>query len=75
MVRYGRRKIGRTFFHKRYFVLEPLVLAYYKRKPSDKEVHNCSNLDKLLLMETCWWQMILEFRALINSFLHISMQL
>jgi len=38
MVRYGRRKIGRTFFHKRYFVLEPLVLAYYKRKPSDKEV-------------------------------------
>eukprot|EP00246_Nothoceros_aenigmaticus_P000673 TRINITY_DN10920_c0_g2_i4.p2 TRINITY_DN10920_c0_g2~~TRINITY_DN10920_c0_g2_i4.p2 ORF type:complete len:261 (-),score=38.76 TRINITY_DN10920_c0_g2_i4:995-1777(-) len=38
MVRYGRRKIGRSFFHKRYFVLEPVLLAYYKRKPSDKEV-------------------------------------
>jgi ribosomal protein L19E len=38
MVRYGRRKIGRSFFHKRYFVLESLVLAYYKRKPSDQEV-------------------------------------
>eukprot|EP00249_Psilotum_nudum_P019346 c27207_g1_i1 orf=227-2404(+) len=38
MVRYGRRKYGRSFFHKRYFVLESTVLSYYKRKPSDKEV-------------------------------------
>ncbi|BBN19009.1 hypothetical protein MPTK1_8g07260 [Marchantia polymorpha subsp. ruderalis] len=33
MHRYGRRRIGRSFFHKRYFVLESQVLAYYKRKP------------------------------------------
>lgn len=32
MVRYGRRKIGRSFIHMRYFVLETRVLAYYKRK-------------------------------------------
>uniref|UniRef100_A0A0D6QSV2 START domain-containing protein n=1 Tax=Araucaria cunninghamii TaxID=56994 RepID=A0A0D6QSV2_ARACU len=38
MVRYGRRKIGRSFIHKRYFVLESRVLAYYKRKPSENEV-------------------------------------
>ncbi|KAM7493803.1 hypothetical protein LguiB_028412 [Lonicera macranthoides] len=33
MVRYGRRKIGRSFIHMRYFVLESRLLAYYKRKP------------------------------------------
>ncbi|KAK9067859.1 hypothetical protein SSX86_011970 [Deinandra increscens subsp. villosa] len=33
MVRYGRRKIGRSFMHMRYFVLESRLLAYYKRKP------------------------------------------
>ncbi|CAL4932532.1 unnamed protein product [Urochloa decumbens] len=33
MVRYGRRKIGRSFVHTRYFVLEPRMLSYYKRKP------------------------------------------
>ncbi|PKA52167.1 hypothetical protein AXF42_Ash014104 [Apostasia shenzhenica] len=38
MVRYGRRKIGRSFIHKRFFVLEPRVLAYYKRKPQDNMV-------------------------------------
>ncbi|XP_024396181.1 protein ENHANCED DISEASE RESISTANCE 2 isoform X3 [Physcomitrium patens] len=38
MVRYGRRKIGRSYFHKRYFVLESLILAYYKRQPSANEV-------------------------------------
>lgn len=38
MVRYGRRKIGRSFIHKRYFVLESRVLAYYKRKPLENEV-------------------------------------
>ncbi|CAL9045263.1 protein ENHANCED DISEASE RESISTANCE 2-like isoform X2 [Musa acuminata AAA Group] len=38
MVRYGRRKIGRSFIHMRYFVLETRVLAYYKRKPQDNVV-------------------------------------
>ncbi|KAL6556460.1 Protein ENHANCED DISEASE RESISTANCE 2 [Orobanche gracilis] len=33
MVRYGRRKIGRSFIHMRYFVLESRLLAYYKKKP------------------------------------------
>ncbi|KAL8141721.1 hypothetical protein V2J09_014753 [Rumex salicifolius] len=37
MVRYGRRKIGRSFMHMRYFVLEPRLLAYYKRKPQDNQ--------------------------------------
>jgi hypothetical protein len=36
MVRYGRRKIGRSFIHTRYFVLEPRMLSYYKRKPQHK---------------------------------------
>ncbi|XP_062205996.1 protein ENHANCED DISEASE RESISTANCE 2-like [Phragmites australis] len=36
MVRYGRRKIGRSFIHTRYFVLEPRLLSYYKRKPQHK---------------------------------------
>ncbi|KAL2609496.1 hypothetical protein R1flu_028069 [Riccia fluitans] len=35
MHRYGRRRIGRSFFHRRYFVLESQNLAYYKRKPSE----------------------------------------
>ncbi|XP_042022598.1 protein ENHANCED DISEASE RESISTANCE 2-like [Salvia splendens] len=35
MVRYKRRKIGRSYFHMRYFVLEPRFLAYYKKKPQD----------------------------------------
>ncbi|KAK8537841.1 hypothetical protein V6N12_043987 [Hibiscus sabdariffa] len=38
MVRYGRRKIGRSFIHMRYFVLEDRLLAYYKRKPQDSQV-------------------------------------
>ncbi|KAG1362758.1 Protein ENHANCED DISEASE RESISTANCE 2 [Cocos nucifera] len=38
MVRYGRRKIGRSFIHMRYFVLETRVLAYYKRKPQDNMI-------------------------------------
>ncbi|KAJ8455684.1 hypothetical protein OPV22_035033 [Ensete ventricosum] len=38
MVRYGRRKIGKSFFHMRYFVLETRLLAYYKRKPTDTTV-------------------------------------
>ncbi|KAG6788559.1 hypothetical protein POTOM_004627 [Populus tomentosa] len=38
MVRYGRRKIGRSFIHMRYFVLEPTLLAYYKKKPEDNQV-------------------------------------
>ncbi|KAG8091809.1 hypothetical protein GUJ93_ZPchr0012g19165 [Zizania palustris] len=36
MVRYGRRKIGRSFIHTRYFVLETRLLSYYKRKPQHK---------------------------------------
>ncbi|XP_057766607.1 protein ENHANCED DISEASE RESISTANCE 2-like isoform X3 [Salvia miltiorrhiza] len=35
MVRYGRRKIGRSYIHMRYFVLESRFLAYYKKKPQD----------------------------------------
>ncbi|XP_072993927.1 protein ENHANCED DISEASE RESISTANCE 2-like [Typha latifolia] len=35
LVRLGRRKIGRSFIHMRYFVLEARVLAYYKKKPTD----------------------------------------
>ncbi|RDX94003.1 Protein ENHANCED DISEASE RESISTANCE 2 [Mucuna pruriens] len=38
MVRYGRRKIGRSFIHMRYFVLESRLLAYYKRKPQDNQL-------------------------------------
>ena len=38
MVRYGRRKIGRSFIHMRYFVLESTLLAYYKKKPKDTMV-------------------------------------
>jgi hypothetical protein len=37
MVRHGRRKIGRSFIHMRYFVLEPRLLSYYKRKPQHKD--------------------------------------
>lgn len=43
MVRHGRRKIGRSFIHMRYFVLETRVLGYYKRKPQDNMVH-CEDL-------------------------------
>lgn len=39
MVRCGRRKIGRSFIHMRYFVLEPRLLAYYKKKPQDNQVN------------------------------------
>ncbi|GER30302.1 enhanced disease resistance 2 [Striga asiatica] len=38
MVRYGRRKIGRSFIHMRYFVLESRLLAYYKKKPQGNVV-------------------------------------
>ncbi|KAF5762445.1 putative pleckstrin domain, PH-like domain superfamily [Helianthus annuus] len=38
MQRYGRRKIGRSFIHMRYFVLESRLLACYKRKPQDNVV-------------------------------------
>ncbi|KAL0297480.1 UNVERIFIED_CONTAM: protein ENHANCED DISEASE RESISTANCE 2 [Sesamum radiatum] len=43
MVRYGRRKIGRSFIHMRYFVLESRLLAYYKKKPQDNVVHMLMN--------------------------------
>ncbi|XP_020112951.1 protein ENHANCED DISEASE RESISTANCE 2-like isoform X2 [Ananas comosus] len=35
LVRFGRRKIGRSFIRLRYFVLESRLLAYYKRQPKD----------------------------------------
>ncbi|MFS7968817.1 putative pleckstrin domain-containing protein [Helianthus anomalus] len=38
MQRYGRMKIGRSFIHMRYFVLESRLLACYKRKPQDNVV-------------------------------------
>ncbi|URD98055.1 START domain containing protein [Musa troglodytarum] len=38
MVRYGRRKIGKSFIHMRYFVLETRLLAYYKKQPTDNMV-------------------------------------
>ena len=38
MVRYGRRKIGRSFYTTRYFVLDSRLLAYYKKKPKDNMV-------------------------------------
>lgn len=46
MVRYGRRKIGRSFIHMRYFVLESRLLAYYKRKPQDNQV---------IAIDLCLW--------------------
>ncbi|XP_024317775.1 protein ENHANCED DISEASE RESISTANCE 2 isoform X1 [Brachypodium distachyon] len=49
MVRYGRRKIGRSFFHTRYFVLETKLLAYYKKKPKD----NMVPLKSLLIDGNC----------------------
>ncbi|KAF3660086.1 Protein ENHANCED DISEASE RESISTANCE 2 [Capsicum annuum] len=42
MVRYGRRKIGRSYIHMRYFVLETRLLAYYKRKPQDNVLDRAS---------------------------------
>ncbi|OEL23035.1 Protein ENHANCED DISEASE RESISTANCE 2, partial [Dichanthelium oligosanthes] len=38
LVRHGRRKIGRSFFHMRYFVLDNRLLAYYKKKPRDSMI-------------------------------------
>ncbi|KAK3131453.1 hypothetical protein QOZ80_6AG0506650 [Eleusine coracana subsp. coracana] len=49
MVRYGRRKIGRSFFHTRYFVLDNKLLAYYKKKPKD----NMMPLKSLIVDGNC----------------------
>ncbi|OEL20560.1 Protein ENHANCED DISEASE RESISTANCE 2-like [Dichanthelium oligosanthes] len=49
MVRYGRRKIGRSFFHTRYFVLDTKLLAYYKKKPNG----NMVPLKSLLIDSNC----------------------
>ncbi|KAG8094067.1 hypothetical protein GUJ93_ZPchr0012g19332 [Zizania palustris] len=38
MVRYGRRKIGRSFVRTRYFVLDNKLLAYYKKQPKDNMI-------------------------------------
>jgi hypothetical protein len=35
MVRYGQPKIGRSFFHTCYFMLERMLLGYYKKKSMD----------------------------------------
>ena len=52
MVRYGRRKIGRSFFHTRYFVLDSKLLAYYKKKPKDNVVIcTCGMLHDSLLID------------------------
>ncbi|KAL6549802.1 Protein ENHANCED DISEASE RESISTANCE 2 [Orobanche minor] len=45
MVRYGRRKIGRSFIHMRYFVLESRLLAYYKKKPQVNVFSCCSSTE------------------------------
>ncbi|PSS01309.1 Protein ENHANCED DISEASE RESISTANCE like [Actinidia chinensis var. chinensis] len=49
MVRYGRTKIGRSFIHTRYFVLESRLLAYYKRKPH----YNVVPIKTLLIDGNC----------------------
>ncbi|KAL6657427.1 hypothetical protein ACP70R_005207 [Stipagrostis hirtigluma subsp. patula] len=50
MVRYGRRKIGRSFFRTRYFVLlETGLLAYYKKQPKD----NAAPIKSLLIDGNC----------------------
>ncbi|XP_008645142.1 protein ENHANCED DISEASE RESISTANCE 2 isoform X2 [Zea mays] len=49
MVRYGRRKIGTSFFHTRYFLLHSKLLAYYKKKPKD----NMVPLKSLLIDGNC----------------------
>ncbi|GBG87115.1 hypothetical protein CBR_g44571 [Chara braunii] len=38
MFTFGRHTLGRRYLHKRYFVLESKVLAYYKRKPAENDV-------------------------------------
>lgn len=61
MVRCGRRKIGRAFIHMRYFVLEPRLLAYYKKKPQTNQVHIqvstmifvCHFMSLYILFKTC----------------------
>lgn len=52
MVRYGRRKIGRSFFHTRYFVLDNKLLAYYKKKPKDNMVIVAQYMLLILLLES-----------------------
>ena len=64
MVRYGRRKIGRSFIHMRYFVLETRVLAYYKRKPQDnmvrRDLHCLSPIFLVLFLNFCLITVVLE---------------
>uniref|UniRef100_A0A0E0L740 PH domain-containing protein n=1 Tax=Oryza punctata TaxID=4537 RepID=A0A0E0L740_ORYPU len=38
MLRYGRRKIGRSFVRTRYFILDNKLLAYFKKQPKDNMV-------------------------------------
>jgi hypothetical protein len=55
MVRYGRRKIGRSFFHHRYFVLDNRVLAYYKKQPKDNMVRSSEPHVRLYLYMLAAW--------------------
>lgn len=50
MVRYGRRKIGKSFLHMRYFVLETKLLAYFKTKPQGNVVSSIYNVFQLFCL-------------------------
>ncbi|AQK66288.1 Protein ENHANCED DISEASE RESISTANCE 2 [Zea mays] len=56
MIRYGRRKIGRSFVHTRYFVLEPRMLSYYKRKPQ----HKADKMAAFNIQEALIWKEKIE---------------
>ncbi|KAI4981194.1 hypothetical protein ZWY2020_021679 [Hordeum vulgare] len=45
MVRCRRWKIGRSFFHTRYYVLDNKLLAYYKKQAKDNNLHEGGNQD------------------------------
>ncbi|KAI5009116.1 hypothetical protein ZWY2020_010164 [Hordeum vulgare] len=58
MVRYGRWKIGRSFFHTRYFVLDNKLLAYYKKQPKDNNMVGAPDLQSS----------VPEFLVIVRSF-------
>lgn len=64
MVRYGRRKIGRSYIHMRYFVLEHRLLAYYKKKPQDNVVRP---LNLNFSQEICNLYCMNSFYIMLNS--------
>jgi hypothetical protein len=63
MVRYGRRKIGRSFFHHRYFVLDNRVLAYYKKQPKDSMVRSSEPHVRLYMLAAWFVQEFPESRS------------